>query len=43
MGRVGRLLVSLLVTALVGFVYFYVTLPAINPQSSDFYSFLGLL
>ena len=43
MGRAGSLLVSLLVTAVVGFIYFYVSLPAINPQSGDFYSFLGLL
>ena len=43
MGRAGSLLVSLLITAVVGFVYFYVSLPAINPQSGDFYSFLLLL
>ncbi len=43
MGRFGRLLVSLAVTAGVGFVYFYVSLPALNFQSGDFYSFLGLL
>lgn len=43
MGRAGSLLVSLLVTAVVGFVYFYVSLPALNPQSGDFYSFLLLL
>ncbi len=43
MGRGGSLLVSLLFTAAVGFVYFYVSLPAINPQSGDFYSFLLLL
>lgn len=43
MGRAGSLLVSLVVTAVVGFVYFYVSLPAINPQSGDFYSFLALL
>ncbi len=43
MGRIGSLLVSLLITAVVGFIYFYVSLPAINPQSGDFYSFLGLL
>ena len=43
MGRFGRILVSLLITALVGFVYFYVALPALNPQSGEFYSFLGLL
>ena len=28
---------------MVGFLYFYVSLPAINPQSSDFYTFLALL
>ncbi len=43
LGRTGSLLVSLLITAVVGFVYFYVSLPAINPQSGDFYSFLLLL
>ncbi|RKI65635.1 CvpA family protein [bacterium 1xD42-67] len=43
MGRIGSLLVSLLITAVVGFLYFYVSLPAINPQSGDFYSFLALL
>lgn len=43
LGRTGSLLVSLLITAAVGFVYFYVSLPAINPQSGDFYSFLLLL
>lgn len=43
LGRFGRLLASLLITALVGFVYFYLSLPAINPHSSDFYSFLALL
>ena len=43
MGRAGSLLVSLLITAIVGFAYFYVSLPAINPQSGDFYSFLALL
>ena len=43
LGRAGSLLVSLLITAVVGFVYFYVSLPAINPQSGDFYSFLLLL
>ena len=43
MGRGGSLLVSLLITAAVGLVYFYVSLPAINPQSGDLYSFLALL
>ena len=43
MGRAGSTLVSLLITAAIGFAYFYVSLPAINPQSGDFYRFLGLL
>ena len=43
LGRGAGLLVSLLITAVVGFVYFYVSLPAINFQSGDFYSFLLLL
>ena len=43
MGRASSLLVSLLITAAVGFAYFYLSLPALNPQSGDFYSFLLLL
>ena len=43
MGRAGSLLASLVITAIVGVAYFYVSLPAINPQSGDFYSFLLLL
>ena len=42
-GRLGRTLLSLAVTALVGFVSFYVTLPALNFHDKQFYSFLGLL
>ena len=42
-GRVGKLLVNLLVTAMVGFLYFYFTLPAINLQASEFYTFVGVL
>ena len=42
-GQLGRTVLSLLITAVVGFLYFYVSLPALNPQSSDFYGFLGLL
>ena len=42
-GRFGRTLLSLVITALVGFVYFYVSLPALNFHTGDFYSFLGLL
>ena len=43
MGRFSRVLISLVITVVVGFVYFYVALPALNPQSGDFYSFLILL
>ena len=42
-GRLGRTLFSLTVTAAVGFLYFYVSLPAINLQDGEFYSFLILL
>ena len=42
-GRFGRTLASLIVTAVVGFLYFYVSLPAINLQDGEFYSFLILL
>ena len=42
-GRLGRTLFSLIVTAVVGFVYFYLSLPAINLQDGEFYSFLILL
>ena len=41
--RFGRTLLSLAVTAAVGFGYFYVTLPSLNPHAGEFYSFLGLL
>lgn len=42
-GKFSVLLISVLVTAVVGLVFFYFTLPAINFQSPDFYSFLFLL
>ena len=42
-GKAGKILINLLVTLVVGAVYFYVSLPAINPQSGDFYSFVFLL
>ncbi len=42
-GRVGQVLFSLAVTAIVGFVYFYVSLPAINFQDGAFYTFLIVL
>jgi len=39
----AKILFNLLITAVVGFLYFYVTLPALNFQSGDFYVFVGLL
>ena len=42
-GQFGRTVLSLVITALVGFVYFYITLPALNFQANEFYGFLGLL
>lgn len=42
-GKLKRNFYSLLVTALVGFLYFYVYLPAINIHSQDFYGFIMLL
>ena len=38
-----RVLINLAVTALVGFVYFYLELPPINLQSPDFHTFVLLL
>ena len=43
MGRFSRVIISLVITAVVGLIYFYVALPALNPQSGDFYSILILL
>ena len=42
-GRVGRTVFCILVTALAGFVYFYVSLPAINLHDGEFYGFLIFL
>ena len=42
-GKWKRNFYSLLVTVLVGFLYFYVYLPAINIHSQDFYGFIMLL
>ena len=36
--KLGKILINLIVTAVVGFLYFYVALPPINLQSSDFYT-----
>lgn len=42
-GKLKRNIYSLIVTAVVGFLYFYVYLPAINIHSQDFYGFIMLL
>ena len=39
----GRIAVNLAVTLLVGFIYFYVNLPAINLHAEEFYGFVFLL
>lgn len=43
LSKPGKILINLLVTAVVGFIYFYLGLPAINLQSPDFYSFIFVL
>ena len=42
-GKAGRVVLNLIITAVFGFLYFYISLPAINPQSTDFYVFIGAL
>ena len=42
-GKSGKLVLCIVITLLVGLAYFYVALPPINPQSSDFYVFLAIL
>ena len=42
-GPVTRVFINLLVTLVVGFLYFYFELPALNPQAPDFYAFILLL
>ena len=43
LSKPGKILINLLVTVVLGFVYFYLALPAINLQSPDFYSFIFVL
>ena len=42
-GKMGKILINLLVTLVVGAVYFYISLPALNLQSEEFYGFVLLL
>ena len=39
----ARILINLLVTLVIGGAYFYVVLPPLNPQATEFYFFLTLL
>ncbi|MEG2421132.1 MAG: CvpA family protein, partial [Oscillospiraceae bacterium] len=39
----GKIAFNIIATLIVGAIYFYVTLPALNLQSGDFYAFVGLL
>ena len=43
LGKVARVLISLAVTLVFGLVYFYVSLPALNLQDGNFYTFFFLL
>ena len=38
-----RVLLSLLITAVLGALYFYITIPAINGHSESFYIFIIVL
>ena len=41
--KFGKILFNLAITVLVGLIYFYVAMPAINPQSGEFYAFALLV
>ena len=41
--RGGKLVICLIITAVIGLIYFYVALPPINLQSGDFYTFIAIL
>ena len=43
MGKAARVLLSLAVTLVFGLVYFYLSLPALNLQDGNFYTFLFIL
>lgn len=42
-GKLARILTSLIVTVLVGFAYFYLSLPSINLHDGNFYVFVFIL
>lgn len=39
----AKIIVNILVTVLIGALYFYLALPAINPHDGDFFVFIGVL
>lgn len=41
--RISKMLVCLLITAIAGFLYFYISLPALNFQAEEFYVFVIFL
>ena len=43
MGKAARILISLAVTLVFGLVYFYLSLPALNLQDGNFYTFVFIL
>ena len=43
MGKAARVLISLAVTLVFGLVYFYLSLPALNLQDGNFYTFVFVL
>jgi len=42
-GRLKRTIINLLITILVGFLYFYFQLPAINLHDPELYTFVFIL
>ncbi|WP_294515856.1 CvpA family protein [uncultured Intestinimonas sp.] len=43
MGKAARTLISLVVTLVFGLIYFYLSLPALNLQDGNFYTFIFIL
>ena len=43
MGKAARVLISLAVTLVFGLIYFYLSLPALNLQDGNFYTFVFVL
>ena len=43
LGKAARILISLVVTLVFGLIYFYLSLPALNLQDGNFYTFIFIL